>query len=51
MAQILAWVYQVRDAMAAGRPWPERPPTPEIPADMDPLHGAVADGGNTGVEP
>jgi len=51
VAQILAWVYQVRDAMAAGRPWPEQAPMPEIPEDMDPLHGAVAGDANTGVEP
>ena len=55
VAQVLAWVYQVRDAMAAGRPLPERAPLPEIPEDMDPLHGvaasaAVGDDG-TGVEP
>ncbi len=54
VAQVLAWVYQVRDAMAAGRPLPERAPMPEIPEDMDPLHGAVAgagtDDGSTGAE-
>lgn len=41
VAQVLAWVYQVRDAMAAGRPATQaalNPPTPEVPADMDPLH-------------
>jgi flagellar biosynthetic protein FlhB len=41
VAQVLAWVYQVRDAMAAGRPLPGEAPRPEVPADMDPL-GAVA---------
>lgn len=52
VAQVLAWVYQVRDAMAAGRPLPAQAPTPEIPEDMDPLHAAVAraGAGTTGVE-
>ena len=36
VAQVLAWVYQLRDAMAAGRAnWTE-PPVPEVPADLDP---------------
>lgn len=37
VAQVLAWVYQVRDAMAAGRALPGEAPLPEVPADMDPL--------------
>ena len=37
VAQVLAWVYQLRDAMAAGRPLPGAAPRPEVPADMDPL--------------
>ena len=36
VAQVLAWVYQLRDAMAAGKPMTTAAPTPEIPADMDP---------------
>lgn len=36
VAQVLAWVYQLRDAVAAGRPMTAAAPTPEIPADMDP---------------
>jgi flagellar biosynthetic protein FlhB len=36
VAQVLAWVYQLRDAMAAGKPATAAAPTPEIPADMDP---------------
>ena len=36
VAQVLAWVYQLRDAMAAGRTHSAEPPVPEIPADMDP---------------
>lgn len=36
VAQVLAWVYQLRDAMAAGRAnWTE-PPVPDVPADLDP---------------
>ena len=36
VAQVLAWVYQLRDAMAAGRPNLTEPPVPEVPADLDP---------------
>jgi flagellar biosynthesis protein FlhB len=44
VAQVLAWVYQLRDAMAANRN-SERAantpaPTPEVPADMDPMNVA-----------
>ena len=38
VAQVLAWVYQVRDAMASGRPALQEAPTPEVPADLDPLN-------------
>jgi flagellar biosynthetic protein FlhB len=50
VAQVLAWVYQLRDAMAAGRGLAAEPPTPEVPEDMDPLNnptGAL----NKRVEP
>ena len=36
VAQVLAWVYQLRDAMAAGRTLATEPPIPEVPADLDP---------------
>jgi flagellar biosynthetic protein FlhB len=36
VAQVLAWVYGLRDAMAAGRPATAEAPVPEVPADMDP---------------
>ena len=36
MAQVLAWVYQLRDALAAGRTLATEAPVPEIPADLDP---------------
>jgi flagellar biosynthesis protein FlhB len=39
VAQVLAWVYQLRDAIAAGKPWADAP-TPEVPADMDPFNEA-----------
>ncbi len=42
VAQVLAWVYQLRDAVAAGRAAPGEPPVPEVPADMDPLNPAAA---------
>lgn len=41
VAQVLAWVYRVRDAMAAGAALPDAPPLPEVPADMDPLAAAA----------
>lgn len=50
VAQVLAWVYQVRDAMAAGRPLPDHAPLPEVPEDLDPLHGAEAGEGAAGAE-
>ena len=37
VAQVLAWVYQLRDAMAAGRGLHVEPPVPEVPRDLDPL--------------
>jgi flagellar biosynthetic protein FlhB len=37
VAQVLAWVYQLRDALAAGRPFMAPAPQPPIPQDMDPL--------------
>lgn len=43
VAQVLAWVYQLRDAMAAGKPATAAAPTPEIPADMDPHNTKVAE--------
>ena len=38
VAQVLAWVYGLRDAMARGQGagHPARPPVPEVPADLDP---------------
>jgi flagellar biosynthesis protein FlhB len=37
VAQVLAWVYQLRDALAAGRPFMAPAPIPAVPDDMDPL--------------
>ena len=42
MAQVLAWVYQLRDAAAQGRYTATAAPTPEVPADLDPLNPAYA---------
>lgn len=39
VAQVLAWVYQLRDATAQGRHAADAP-TPEVPADLDPLNPA-----------
>ena len=36
VAQVLAWVYQLRDAVAAGRVLASEAPVPEVPADLDP---------------
>ncbi len=43
VAQVLAWVYQLRDAAAQGRRHPTPAPLPEVPADMDPLNKANDD--------
>jgi flagellar biosynthetic protein FlhB len=40
VAQVLAWVYALRDAAAAGRVLVRAVPVPEVPADMDPLNPA-----------
>ena len=42
VAQVLAWVYQLRDALAAGRTLATEAPVPDIPADLDPLNAAPA---------
>ena len=44
VAQVLAWVFQLRDAVAAGRAMAGAAPTPEEPADLDPLNKAVEGG-------
>jgi flagellar biosynthetic protein FlhB len=41
VAQVLAWVYQLRDAVAAGRPLDLPPPDVQVPPDMDPHHPAA----------
>jgi flagellar biosynthetic protein FlhB len=46
VAQVLAWVYQLREAMAAGRPVVNEAPTPEVPADLDP-HNKLKPGAAT----
>jgi flagellar biosynthetic protein FlhB len=49
VAQVLAWVYQLRDALAAGKPFLTPAPAPEVPNDMDPLAEVPpADGGAAG---
>jgi flagellar biosynthetic protein FlhB len=40
VAQVLAWVYALRDAAAAGRLATQDAPTPEVPADLDPHNPA-----------
>jgi flagellar biosynthetic protein FlhB len=45
VAQVLAWVYQLRDAAVAGRPYTAPAPVPAVPPDMEPLAGPVAGAG------
>ena len=42
VAQVLAWVYQLRDAMASGRASMADAPVPEVPADLDPHNKPAA---------
>jgi flagellar biosynthetic protein FlhB len=52
VAQVLAWVYQVRDAMALHASTPPAP-VPEVPDDLDPLNNppAAASGRRTEEPP
>ena len=50
VAQVLAWVYQLRDAMAAGSYAYADAPVPVVPADMDPLHEASGSAADPGRE-
>jgi flagellar biosynthesis protein FlhB len=45
VAQVLAWVYQLREAVALGRAHHAPAPTPQVPADMDPLADLAATAG------
>jgi flagellar biosynthetic protein FlhB len=38
VAQVLAWVYQLREAMASGRAAAVATPTPDVPPDLDPAN-------------
>jgi len=42
VAQVLAWVFQLRDALAAGRAFTASAPVPEVPPDMDPLAASAS---------
>ena len=42
VAQVLAWVFQLRAAMAAGRPMTTPQPQVQVPEGMDPLHPVPA---------
>ncbi|MBK1690104.1 flagellar biosynthesis protein FlhB [Rubrivivax gelatinosus] len=42
VAQVLAWVYQLRAAMAAGRPLDAPAPAIAVPPGLDPAEGAAA---------
>ena len=41
VAQVLAWVYQLREAAAQGRYAGAEAPVPEVPPDLDPLNPAA----------
>ncbi|MBL8289207.1 MAG: EscU/YscU/HrcU family type III secretion system export apparatus switch protein [Rubrivivax sp.] len=49
VAQVLAWVYQLRDALAAGRPFAAPAPQPAVPDDMDPLADLAGAAGRAGA--
>ena len=51
VAQVLAWVFQLREAMVAGRQATLVTPTPEVPPDLDPANDAAARPGDRGTEP
>ena len=38
VAQVLAWVFQLRAALASGRPLPEAPAAIVVPPELDPLN-------------
>jgi flagellar biosynthetic protein FlhB len=38
VAQVLAWVYQLRAALAAGTPLPDAPGAITVPPELDPLN-------------
>ncbi len=42
VAQVLAWVYQLREAMAAGKQAHLATPTPDVPPDLDPDNDMAA---------
>lgn len=39
VAQVLAYVYQLRAALRGEGPMPGQPPQPEVPVELDPHHG------------
>jgi flagellar biosynthetic protein FlhB len=47
VAQVLAWVFQLRAALAAGRPLPDAPAAIEVPAELDPLNRKRPPGAET----
>jgi flagellar biosynthetic protein FlhB len=49
VAQVLAWVYQLREAVAAGRAFAAPAPLPPVPADMDPLADRPATAAGAGA--
>jgi flagellar biosynthetic protein FlhB len=39
VAQVLAYVFQLRAAMRGEGPMPGEPPKPDVPVELDPHHG------------
>ena len=50
VAQVLAWVFQLRAAVAAGAPLPEAPAMLPVPDELDPLQRARAAAAGAGGE-
>jgi flagellar biosynthetic protein FlhB len=51
VAQVLAWVFQLREAMASGRQANLATPVPEVPPDLDPANAASVRRSGTTARP
>lgn len=51
VAQVLAYVYQLRAAMAGMGPMPQHEPTPDVPVELDPHHKVDQAAMNADTEP
>ena len=46
VAQVLAWVFQLRAAVAAGQALPEAPAGLQVPPELDPMNKKTRNGGD-----